>query len=515
MVKIPRTSLEQPDIERTLQLILKNAVKTLDGSAGVVAVWNEAEHRFVLSVSCGLSSQGLSSLNSLLDEAVPDLANSRDSFNLLSTLQPDLELPLSGEGVRQNPILALPLRIGENTIGLIYILRNYDASPFSRFDQPVLAGFAEQAAVAVQNSRLAFRLAEEKLRIESILENSADGIMGIDSLCRILDFNSAMEKLTGFSRKEVLGKECFRILNFGSRDNQNLCNTQCPMKIKSINQRPVFELEGTIQTRDGRTVNVTMVYSIVRSEKGQPINAVINVRDNSKTREIENLRDTILSMLGHELKTPLTIIKGYTSTLNRTDNKWDEDTIRQGLQAIEEECDRLSQVMNKLILASRLSAGSFKLEKEPIELSTIANKVVRRFRGLEPKHDFLIDFEKDFPAVMAEPSLLEQVLTNLVDNSVKYSPSGGKVTISGQKSGDHVSVTVSDQGLGIPIAEMEHLFQKFHRVEKGRARKIQGTGLGLYICKAIIEAHGGTLEAASQLGKGSQFTFTLPVDKPE
>ena len=510
-MQIPRISMEQVDIRATLELILKNAVLALGGSAGVVATWNEAEHRFVTSAAYGLSPATLESLKPLLDEAAPDLAVSRESFNFLSELRPDIELPVSESGLKQNPIIALPLKIGERTIGLIYILRPMAASAFSRIDQPILAAFAEQAAIAIQNAWLVHLLAEEKQRLESILENSADGIMSIDSRCHILGFNAAMEKLTGYGREEVLGKTCSLILKFRDKGKKSICNVQCPMSVMLNEQKPVIEQEGVIYTKDGREVDVVMVYSIVRSPAGNPVNAVVNVHDVSKLREVENLREAILSMLGHELQTPLAIIKGYTSTLTRRDKPWDIETLQQGLQVIEEESDRLSKLMNKLLLASRLSSGALKLEKEPVQLPAIAQKVVNRLKTLTGKHVFRIEFNDEFPVIEAEPQLMEQVLSNLIENAIKYSPNGGTVTISGRVLDNRVEIAVEDQGIGIPLSEMDNLFKRFSRVERGLNRRIQGVGLGLYICKSIIEAHGGEMKATSQPGAGSRFSFTLPL----
>ena len=513
MVQIPGASIEKVDIEATLKLILKNAVTALNGCAGVVAVWDEAENRYLSAASYGLSAEALAHLDPILIEVAPDLAGSRNSYDLLSDLRPDLELPASCDGVKQNPIIALPLNIGGKSIGLIYVLRALDSRAFSGIDQPVLAAFAEQAAIALQNARLAYHLEEEKKRIEFILENSADGILSIDARCRILGFNSSMEKLTGYLRDEVLGRKCSRLLCFSDPERKNLCAVRCPMQVISASDKPIFEQDGIIRTKDGREVHVLMVYSIVRTAEGKPLNAVINVRDMSKVKEMEDFREAILSMLGHELQTPLTIIKGYTSTLSRKDGKWDAETVRQGLQAVEEESDRLSQVMSKLLLASRLSTGALKLEKEPVQLPALARKVVRRISNHSRLHEFKIDFPADFPTVIVEPQMMEQVLTNLVENAVKYSPRGGKVLIFGEKITGGIRVTVDDEGIGISAGDIENLFQKFYRGKKGQSLKIQGTGLGLYICKSIIEAHGGKLEVSSRAGRGAEFSFTLPVEE--
>lgn len=511
MVEIAKTSLQAIDIEATLRLILKNAIRALGGSSGVIATWSEAERRFVVSASYALDSTALAQLNPILNEAVPDLAGSKDSTHLLSELYPDLALPASEQGVRQNPIIALPLQIAGKWLGLIYILRPLNASAFLETDRPVLAAFADQAAIALQNAKLAHLLAEEKRTIESVLEHTADGIMSIDSLRQLISFNLTMEKLTGYSRGEVLGKECFRVLRLRNHKGENMCLLNCPLLTDSCAGSPTLERQGVIEAKDGRPIDVAMVYSIIRSPSGKAISAVVNVRDVSQVRQLENLRETFLSMLGHELQTPLSIIKGYANTLSRSDSHWNEETVQQGLQVIEEESDRLSKIVNRLLLASRISTGTSPLRKEPIQLPSIANKVARRLQAVTSAHTFEFDFQSDFPSVLADPELIEEVLTNLVENAIKYSPEGGKIRLSGSLAGKMVRVSVSDEGVGIPAEELPHIFERFHRLKNSSAQATKGIGLGLYICKSIIEAHGGTIEASSQPGKGSLFTFSLPL----
>ena len=162
-------------------------------------------------------------------------------------------------------------------------------------------------------------------------------------------------------------------------------------------------------------------------------------------------------------------------------------------------------------MASRISTGTSVLKKEPVELSALANKVVRRLQTMTSSHSFEVDFESSFPPVPVDPELIEEVLANLVENAIKYSPGGGKITISGSHDAKQVNITISDEGMGIPAEEIEHIFERFHRVDKGPARAIKGLGLGLYLCKTIIDAHGGIIEVSSQPGKGSRFTFTLPL----
>ncbi len=138
--------------------------------------------------------------------------------------------------------------------------------------------------------------------------------------------------------------------------------------------------------------------------------------------------------------------------------------------------------------------------------------MAQRLKNITSIHNFELDFSTDFPPVMAQPQLIEDVLTNLVENAMKYSPKGGKIKVSGTISGGQVRITVADEGVGIPAAEIEHIFTRFYRVSSSLTQRVQGVGLGLYLCKSIIDLHGGTIEAASQRGKGSRFTFMLPLE---
>ena len=505
---------QESDLRATLTMILRNAIEALGGSAGVVATWDEEEHCFIASDSYGLDDRALERLFPLLDEAIPDLAVSSRSFNALSAILGP-PLPKSDQGLILDPIVALPLQVGRQSLGLIYVMRSRGATSFSEIDQSTLNAFARQAAIAIDNAKLVHNLVDEKTKMESMLEGSAEGIMSIDARRRVIGFNAAMERMSGHPRERVLGLPCYQALNFRDWEDRSICNsTRCPMVTRLDGGQSTCELQGKIQSADGQDIEVAMVYSVTRSRAtGRAHSAVINVRDIKRLREIENLRSAFLSMLGHELQTPLSIIKGYTSTLARSDAKWNKKTLREGLQVIEEECDRLSKLVNRLLLASRIESRTVTIKKEPVQLPAMAGKVVRRLESVTTIHRFEVDFAADFPVVYADPDRMEEVLTNLVDNAIKYSPKGGRIAITGRDSGDSVEVTVADEGIGIQRRELGRVFERFRRGENSQVQKVRGMGLGLYICKSIIEAHGGKIEVSSEVGKGSRFTFTLPLNR--
>jgi PAS domain S-box-containing protein len=507
---------QEADLQATLRMILKNAIEALGGSAGVVATWDEEERCFVLSDSYGLDDRALEQLFPLLDEAIPDLAVSSRSFNVLSALL-GLPLPKSDQGLVLDPIVALPLQIGRRSLGLIYVMRPRGSASFSGIDQAALTAFARQAAIALDNAKLVHIRIDEKAKMESMLEGSAEGIMSVDARRRVVGFNAAMERMTGHPREQVLGLPCYQTLNFRDWEGRSICNTtRCPMVTRPDGGPSTCELQGKIHSADGQDIEVALVYSVTRSRvTGRADKAVINVRDIKRLRDIENLRSTFLSMLGHELQTPLSIIKGYTSTLARSDAKWNKKTLREGLEVIEEECDRLSKLVNRLLLASRIESRTVTLKKEPVQLPAMASKVVRRLESVTAIHEFEVDFDPDFPEVYADPDRMEEVLTNLVDNAIKYSPEGGRIAITGRTSRDRVEVAVSDNGIGIPRRELGRVFERFRRGENSQVQKVRGMGLGLYICKSIVEAHGGKIEVSSEAGKGSEFKFILPLNKED
>ena len=505
-------STDGVELQPELENILRNAVRALGGSAAVVATWDDAVRRFVVTGSYGLDRQQIGRIRPLLNEAIPDLALSREQFALLSALFPQSALPISTTGEMQNPVMAVPLQTQDENVGLIFVLRSSEAANFSQLDPPVLAAFAEQAAIAVQSARLAHLLTQEKQRVESILEGSADGIYTVDAGRRIVSINPAMERLLGLPSEAILGLPCAVGLNWRDREGRPICPGRCPMlHSPSFANDNVTEMSATVRSRDGRTTDVALVYSVVRSPELAPLNAVVNVRDMTRVREVEEMRSTFLSMLGHQLQTPLAIIKGYTNTLARPDAQWDGDTLRTIFEAIEEETDHMSLLMNRLLLASRLETGELPIRLEHVDMAAVAEKVVGRISATAHRHQFCVQFPDGISPVEGDPDLLEEVLVNLIDNAAKYSPPGSEVVVGGsEEPGGTVAVTVSDSGMGVPRWESRRIFERFHRSQNRNSSHPRGIGLGLYICDQIMKAHGGTIFVTDNPGGGSVFTMVFP-----
>jgi signal transduction histidine kinase len=228
--------------------------------------------------------------------------------------------------------------------------------------------------------------------------------------------------------------------------------------------------------------------------------------------EANRLKGELLSTLAHEMRTPLTSIKGYCTALLMEETSFDPEAQRAFLEIIDEECDTLESLVHDLLESSIIDAGLLRLELQPVMLPQLSRAVVNEIARRADKHRFVIDFPEDFPIVDADPDRIIQVLRNLLDNAVKYSPDGRLVILRGESRENEVIISVADQGVGISPEHLNRLFEKFFRVDSGLRRHVVGSGLGLPICRTILEAHGGQIWAESKVGQGSTFYFTLPLE---
>lgn len=243
-----------------------------------------------------------------------------------------------------------------------------------------------------------------------------------------------------------------------------------------------------------------------------------------KTR-LEEMQSTFVSIVSHELQTPVAIIKSYAATLGRVDADWPAETVQRVTHNIEEECDRLTRLITDLLDLSRIQAGRIAMRMVAVDLPELAREVVEQLMSRSPKHALRCSFPRTFPMIQGDADQLRRALTNLVENAVKYSPLGGEVLVVGEVPipvrdalgrpiPRHVLVRVMDQGAGIPAGEEERIFERFHRADTRLSRTTAGVGLGLYITRTIVAAHGGRIwaENVPPPGHGAIFSMALPLE---
>lgn len=520
LLAISRAMTAELDLHDLLRLILKSAVELVAGQAGMIALSENSGEALRVAAVYGIPPHLVDHFAPLVRgvpyqegreaEAFPELASQ------MKAIAHEANLSLT-------QVIRLPLSIGGMVIGLIYVFQS--GNYYFVEDAPnLLRSFAEQAAIAVRNARLYQQVNLEKQRLDAILEQSADGVMILDQHLKITVFNKALSHMTGWPAVEAIGHTHDEVIDWLSLktgpDLQSALAENWPLPNAAY-----LYVEGEARRHqdatckgDQSTITLGITYAPMMDVDGRMTDIIASVRDLTRYREEEALQKTFISVISHELKTPVSIIKGYAGTLRRPDGNWSPDILEESLSVIEEEADNLNVLIDNLLEASRLQAGTFVLEiSDEVDLNRMAQSVARKFATQTAIHEIQVDFPNDFPVVIGDERRLTQVMNNLVSNSIKYSPEGGRITIRGEIHPQHVTVSVCDEGIGIPVRDQGRIFQKFSRLDNALSRKTEGTGLGLYLSRAIIEAHRGRIwlqsNSDSEPGAlGTTFTFSLPRD---
>lgn len=542
LLRITRAMTSRLDLPSLLKLILASAAEMVASPAGLI-VLNEDEipgtvaeeviesrTHFRIRAAYGIPPQLLPAFHPLLkawditnieessEETIPpeDPSFSTSSDQYRQELERRVLAVEENLGHKLGQVIGLPLLFEEEILGVIYLFRGGNA--FTQLDWQFLQGFAYQAAIAVRNARLYQQLSTERSRLATIVENSANGIMILAPDLRVQVINQALAAMTGMTPAEAIGKPCDHILSLHNVVGDNLCADQDVVKLET---QGGLRCEGDLARPGGGHITVAVTYTPLTDEHERLVNIIVNVLDITRFREEEEMKSTFISIISHELKTPVALIKGYAQTLARPDAEWDQTVARQGLEIIEEEADRLEALINNLLDVSRIQAGGLRLDIADVNLIRLLERAAQDYRTQTDRHELAVDLPADLPVISGDEERLRQVFTNLLSNAIKYSPEGGLIRIGGWVEADphhkdgrqRVVIYVADEGIGIPEAELPKIFERFYRVDSGLRRSTAGVGLGLFLIHAIVEAHGGEIWVHSKPNKGTTFFVGLPLEE--
>lgn len=504
LLEISRAITEELELPTVLKRILQAAVELTAGQAGLIALREGGRWR--LRAYVGIPEQFISAFDPLLAD-IPD-HDDPERFEI-----PEVSRRLSRiGGIASLGLLTgvgLPMVARQEVVGLIFILRGYGGQ-FSSNDRALLSSFAVQAAIAVHNAMLYQQVSAEKRRLDAVLEAYADGVLIIDSAGKITRFNRALSAISALPAANALGLNHDDVIRWAHREKGPDLNAAMADGWPLPGTTGPLYVEGDLLRHNGGIVPVGISYAAVFDREGRLVNIIADVHDMTKIREAEELKSTFVSVVSHELKTPVALIKGYAETLSREDASWDPATVRDSLAVIVDEADRLTELIESLLDASRLQSGDLKLNIADVALDVLAGQLVEKFKTQTDKHTLVADFAPDFPEIRGDEERLRQVLSNLLSNAIKYAPNGGEIRVSGRSTAAGVELRVSDQGAGIAAHDLPHVFERFYRAEGDLTRRVKGTGLGLFLTRAIVRAHGGEIQVESEPGKGAAFTITLP-----
>lgn len=506
LLEISRKLTQELNLEKLLDRILELATELLAGSAGLIALREETSG-WSIGASYGIPPTFLKNVEPLLAEVPED---QEQAGRELPTVNRLLQMLTKRASLNLLTGVGLPLVSRKRVVGLIFVFRGYQGG-FSANDRALLQSFADQAAIAVQNAQLYTQVTREKRRLDALLDSAPDGILIMNSDHKIERCNLAFARLYRRDVDQIKGKNHEEIINWAAR-RQGRSLEEAELSGWPLTPRANLYVEGDLKRPAGDVIPVGVTYAPLLSGEGKLINIIATVRDISHFREAEELKSVFVSVVSHELKTPVALIKGYAGTLRRKDVSWDSEIFQDSLEVIEEEADRLTELIENLLDASRLQAGGFSLNQTDLKIEELAREMAERFRTQTDQHTLVTQFPEPFPTIVGDRDRLRQVLINLLSNAIKYSPAGGEVKISGQIRPEQIVVCVQDEGPGIAQEDIPHIFDRFYRAEEA-AKSTQGAGLGLYLTRAIIEAHQGRIWVEPRKEEGTRICFSLPREQ--
>ncbi len=467
---------------------------------------DEEVHKFRVPASQGISGQVFEDQKPvILYDAVSDSRAIRENVAILRVTN-GVCVPLIVEKRDEDTNKVIERRV----IGVLWVFNKRFGNVFIQEDVSLLSRMANNLASVVASAKMYREIIEEKEELEHVIESVYAGIMMVHTNGRIMQMNSSARTMLGIDQNDRL-----------TGDYVTIIKNEDAQKIIRASLEEGAETQEELSLPSPEDENEERIYQVqtalVRSDDQNTMGVVAILNDITEIRSIERMKTAFVSTVSHELRTPLTSIKGFISTLLQdVDNFYDKDTVHEFYTIIDQECDRLTRLISDLLNVSRIEAGrALDLNPQPVQVSDIVGKVVASQKSYTNKHEFSVELESELPVIVADMDKVDQILTNLTNNAVKYSPNGGTITVSGKKSDSAIRMAISDQGMGIPKEHLDKVFDRFHRIDNRDTRKVGGTGIGLYLVKHLVEAHGGKIWVESEVGKGSSFIFELPLCPPQ
>lgn len=402
-------------------------------------------------------------------------------------------------------MLTLPLLLENLVSGIFCFIDNNNSNIFSSEEIICLQLLTSQISQALERELLEEKTNSLRYRFDSVLDSLTEGIVIISN--KKVTYSNKTAKILLNLSGSFIEKNINEFFQQIIELSENPLKTRIYLETAQITTHPTYFFE--IETKEKKFLQFKKIY--IKTHNLDYRNWGFSISDVTVNKETDKLKNDLLAIVSHELRTPLTSIKGNTSSLLRKDVCWSESEKEVFLQDIHDECDRLNELIEKLLDVSKINVGVLKLDKSLVKIEKliekIKTKIAPRYSGDNLEINFDINSSKSDVVLIDEQKIL-QVLLNLLDNAVKHGGKAVQVDICVKSHKNTVLFIIKDNGPGIPLNVLDKIFQKFYQVNKKKQESF-GTGLGLAICKGFVEAHGGTIWAESTVGEGSTFYFTL------
>ena len=409
---------------------------------------------------------------------------------------------------------ATPMHHRGEHVGTFFLGEKEGGRVFGDDDEEVLVLFAAQAAAAIANARVHRTERRARADLEALVDTSPVGVVVFDAASgRPVKFNREARRIVaGLQDPDTPVEGLLETMTSRRPDGREVRLDELPLADEFRKAETVRAEEIELSVPDGRSVTTLLNATPIRAADGTVESVVVTMQDLAPLEELERLRAEFLAMVGHELRAPLTSIKGSAAALLGTSSDLDRTEMREFHRIIDGQTDHMLQLIADLLDVGRIDAGRLSVSPEPADLAELVEDARRTFLGGGAGHPVLVDLPGDLPPVMADRRRIVQVLNNLLANAARHSPESRPLRIAAERADVHVSISITDEGSGVPAERLGHLFRKYSRFAGEAGGRPAGAGLGLAICKGLVEAHGGRIRATSPgPGLGTRVEFTLPL----
>ena len=425
---------------------------------------------------------------------------------------PEIGPPLGPVG----SFLGAPIRLRGVRAGNLYLSDKEGGGEFTQDDEETLAMFASHAAMAIDNARRHREEQRARAYLETLIDTTPVGVVVFNAVTGVpVSLNREGRRLVdGLTNPGQTVEQLLDVLTFRRADGREISLREFPLAEALSTGETVRAEEIVIRVPDGRSVSVLLNATAIRSEEGQVESVVVTLQDMTALEELDRLRAEFLGMVSHELRMPLTSIKGSVTTLLDPAAALNPAETVQFHRIIDSQTERMRELISDLLDVAHIETGTLSVAPGPVDVAVLVEEARNAFLSGGDRSNLHIDLSPDLPWVLADRLRILQVLGNLLSNAARHSPQASVIRMSAVREGVHVAVSVADEGRGVEAERLPHLFRKFTRIDGGdRGSGVPGSGLGLAICKGIVEAHGGRIWAESdgRPGMGARFTFTLPA----
>ena len=511
------------DLDTVLQEVLDCARALTGAFYGIIALV-DSQHGLLNILFSGMSDEEV--------RQIFGMPQGERLFRHLSELQKPLRVDdfqdyLRSQGISEfslpmpvnsaMPYLAAPIIHRDQYVGSIYLSDKESGSTFTQEDEDTLMMFASQAALVIANAQRYQEEQRTRADLEALIDTSPVGVLVFDAVDgRIVSQNREVSRIAAaLGMPDGPSEDTMTALTIRRGDGSEVSLKDIPFA-QALSSGETVRLEQMVFRTPGHSLTVMVNATPIRSDDGVMRSFVVTLQDMTPIEDMERQRTEFLGMVSHELRLPLTSIKGSVETLIQLSPDLDPVEVQQFYHIIRDQSDRMRDMIGDLLDAARIDSGTLSVHPEPTQVVTMVDEAKRRYLSGAGRQNLQIKLPPDLPTVMADRRRITQVLTNLLVNATRFSREGSAIQVSAEAQDFHVAVSVTDHGAGVSAERAPHLFNKFFRADDANTGRDHGnTGLGLAICKGIIEAHGGRIWVESAgLDQGSRFTFTVPIAEP-